>query len=344
MKTKESYQIEIKKFMLDLGIQIVGFCSAKPFAYLRESYQIREKLGLACEFEERSCIDDLIEPRKNYKEGKSFIVILEPYEKYSYEEGKSLKGHMASGTATTDYHQKIRNKLEKLKKYIKVMYNIDGEIIVDTSPLSDRAIAVRAGLGVIRRNNMFYNSIKGSYVHIGSLLIDKDISSVDYEMISNPCGTCRICVDACPGNAILMDGTINSKKCVSYLSQKKELTEKESVTIDNMIYGCDICQRVCPENKEITYKSEEYIVNPSIDLQYILNISNKEFEETFKRTASGWRGKRTLQRNAIACLGNSNDKEAISIISSCLEDKRPIIKKEAESSMSRLLKILNNED
>jgi len=336
---KEAQQKDIKNFMKSLGTDVVGFCSAKPFDVLKEVYLKKEAMNLSCEFEKRENVADLVDPKRTYLEGKSFIVMLETYQRYTYASNEKFKGKMASGTATVDYHTLIHEKLNKLKAYLQKNYGIEGKIIVDTSALSDRAIAVRAGLGDIRRNSMFYHSKLGSQVYIGALMINQDISTGDYEGRVNPCGSCKICVTACPGQAILSDASIlDSQKCVAYLTQKKELTREEGAAIGDMIYGCDVCQRVCPENKDISYPSEEYKVEDLTDLKELLEMSNKDFAHTFKQTAAGWRGKRTLQRNALACLGNSQNPEAIKLIQPYLEDVRPIIRKEALYAMERLKK------
>lgn len=338
MKTKEIID-SIKDFAIKNDIHAIGFCDAKPFVGLETQHLERQKTGVACSLEYRLSIEALINPKLTFAMAESFIVILEPYHKYETAL-KELHGRMASGTASRDYHTIIKDKLNTLKLFLEDKHNITGSIICDISPLSDRAIAVRAGLGIIRRNNMFYHEKLGSYVNIGSLVIDKKlIKSVNVNISMNPCKDCHICENRCPSQAILGDGTINSNLCISFLTQKKEITEKESMVIGKMIYGCDVCQQVCPINKMINNEQSTLIINEQINIKELLEIDNKTFNQTFKETAAGWRGKRTLQRNAIAALGNTGNEKSLEVLEPYLEDQRPIIRAEVERSIRKLKKL-----
>ncbi|PKM66295.1 MAG: tRNA epoxyqueuosine(34) reductase QueG [Firmicutes bacterium HGW-Firmicutes-2] len=329
----------ILKFCDSIGIQAVGFASATPFNDLKEDYHDRQAHHLDCPFEVRDSVLDLTDPKRIMAEGKSFICILEPHQPYAQINSSSGIGRMASGTASLDYHKILDEHLEKLQMFLRENYNIHGIKICDTSPLSDRAIAVRAGLGVLRRNNMFYHKTMGSYVHIASLLIDYDLEATDYDKEAMPCGTCQICKVTCPTQAIIGDGTINSNKCISYLTQKKETSESESKMIGNMIYGCDVCQLRCPVNNKVQNPYLELLVDKDVDLMTLLNMDNATFKNTYGKTSSGWRGKRTLQRNAIAAIGNSCDEQMIDILSNYGHDDRSIIKAEVQRAIRRLKNI-----
>ena len=334
---------DIIKFCDSIGVQAVGFTSTMPFNELKEGYQYRQQQHLHCTFEARDSVLDLMDPKRIMTDAKSFISILEPHQPYSQPysqiKPKSGIGRMASGTASLDYHKILDGHLEKLQIFLQEKYDIHGVKLCDTTPLSDRAIAVRAGLGVLRRNNMFYHKTMGSYVNIASLLIDFDLEATDYDKEAIPCGTCQICKVTCPTKAIIGDGTINSNRCISYLTQKNETSEEESKMIGNMIYGCDICQLRCPVNNKVKNPFVEFIVDQEVDLVTLLNIDNATFKNTYGRTASGWRGKRTLQRNAIAAMGNSGDRGMIEILNKYEDDNRTIIKREVQRAITRLKNI-----
>lgn len=315
---------DIKNLLLAEGIQVFGYCSALPFEGLKADYIQRQRNGQACPLEKRASIEDLVDPTRLLANAKSFLVVLEPHSPYDYE-ATPLSGHMATGTASEDYHHILHGKLDKVRTMLETHYQIKSQIIVDTSPLSDRAIAQRAGLGIIRRNNMFYHKSYGSYHHIGSLLIDKALHDKDTLPAKDPCGQCYKCVAHCPGNAIKGDGTINSNACVSYLTQKKTLTKTEAETIGQMIYGCDVCQRVCPANRGVKNQPTDLLVATSIPCEELLNMDQATFKQTYKKTASGWRGKRTLQRNAIAVLKNYGDRESMAIIKA-FRTESPLLK------------------
>lgn len=326
----------IIKYCDSIGIQAVGFAGAMSFNNLEIDYHYRQMHHLDCSFEIRDSFLDLIEPKRILADAKSFICILEPHQPYSEIKHSSGIGHMASGTASLDYHKILGDHLEKLLLFLQENYNINGIKLCDTSPLSDRAIAIRAGLGTLRRNNMFYHKTMGSYVHIASLLIDYDLEATDHDKEAMPCGTCQICKVTCPTCAIIGDGSINSRKCISYLTQKKETSEEESEMIGSMIYGCDLCQLICPANNKVQNPFVELLVDKDIDLVSLLDMDNATFKNTYGRTSSGWRGKRTLQRNAIAAIGNSGDVRMMDILANYEDDNRSIIKNEVQRAIRRL--------
>lgn len=324
----------IKTILEKHQIDAFGYCSADDFDEAGIDYDKKIASGLACELERRSSVEALVEPGRILTNAQSFLCLLLPYSPYVYEK-KIRHGRLASGTASEDYHTILNRILNDVKDYL-MTEGIDSEIIVDTTPLSDRAIAQRAGLGLIRRNNMIYHKKYGSYVHIGSLLMNEDLHEHDTIRITDPCGHCRRCVGHCPGGAIVGDGTINSNKCVSYLTQKKELSNEEALVMGDMIYGCNVCQEVCPVNKGILKEAQELLVDQEVNLTQLLDISNSAFRVTYGLTASGWRGKRTLQRNAINVLGNTGTNRDKLILEKCLKDPRPIIQEAAQDAMKRI--------
>lgn len=292
----------IAQLLQDSGLDSFGYCSAKPFNHLEDIYLERIDKGYSCEFEKRASLQALITPSQLLQNAQSFLVVLLPYSPYT-EPVPDGHGAMSSGTASEDYHLVLNKILSPVKDLLKA-YDIDSEIIVDTTPLSDRSIASRAGLGITRRNSMFYHKTYGSYVYIGSLLMTADLSEGDHQAMQDPCGQCHRCQSLCPSQAILGDGTIDSHRCISYLTQKKTLSTADYKLMGNHIYGCDICQQVCPANKGVKPIDIKTLVPKRPSLQSILLMTKSDFLTTYKRTDAGWRGKRTLQRNAIVAMGN----------------------------------------
>lgn len=329
---KTAIKNDIKALLQAEGVEVFGYCSALPFEQLRLPYLTRQLKDESCPLEQRDPIEDLIDPVRQLAHAQSFLVILESHSPYVYED-TSLSGRMATGTASEDYHHILHEKLQKIGKFLSDKYAVNSQVIVDTSPLSDRAIAIRAGLGIIRRNNMFYHKKYGSYVHIGSLLMDIDLHDKDYLIANDPCGPCRKCVVHCPGQAIIGDGTINSNACVSYLTQKKTLSQKEASTIGRMIYGCDVCQQICPANRGVKNEQPDLLLTTTIECKDILYMNQQTFKETFKKSASGWRGKRTLQRNAIAVLKNIGTEDSMALIQT-FKTESPLLKEAVDAALA----------
>jgi len=176
------------------------------------------------------------------------------------------------------------------------------ETYVDNSPLVDRGSAYRAGLGFFGKNNCLINKTFGSYFFIGQILLDTVIEFGRKAAMSNGCGDCRRCLDACPNNALGEGFSLDPSRCVAFLTQKKELNPDEENRVKNYLYGCDLCQQVCPYNQELEKtKEERFLVDPKTaypEIEVILKLSNKEFKNQFGTTAAGWRGKKIMVRNA----------------------------------------------
>lgn len=284
---------------------IAGVGTAEPF------YELKEQLiGKTIPFVDYS-IDERTEPKLTMPNVKSLVAIGLSYNVvYSKINDGRIRGNISSGAVGRDYHLVVTEKLERLKKEV-LPYN-EVKIFTDTGPLSDRAVAERCCLGKRGKNGSIINSKIGGMFFIGYMLTD-----IDYEFWQAEnqdyidCSDCEKCISSCPNSAIKA-GICDYNKCISYLTQKKGvLTDCEYEQIGMQIYGCDICQRVCPYNSSFTHSESEY-ANP--DLEKLLNMTNKEFKEVYGSTAAGWRGKRTLQRNALAVLGNMKCKSALPLI------------------------------
>ena len=167
---------------------------------------------------------------------------------------------------------------------------------------------------------------------IGYMLTDVEYEKWDAPIANKDedvCTGCGKCIGSCPGNAF-DNGTFRYEKCISYITQKKGvLSYEESKALGIQIYGCDVCQRVCPKNTGYKRAYSEYAY-PNIE--ELLNMSDKEFKRIYKPTAAGWRGRRTLQRNALIALGNMKaDRE--DIIKRFAEDSREDIRAAAEYAL-----------
>lgn len=175
-----------------------------------------------------------------------------------------------------DYHDIIKKKLRLLMEFIhEKIGNVEGRVFVDSAPVLDRAWAKKSGLGWIGKNTNLINKNHGSFFFIAELIIDLQLEP-DASTTSH-CGTCTACIDACPTQAIEQEYIVNSSKCISYLTieLKSEIPQSFKGKMDDWIFGCDICQDVCPWNKFATPHNEPLLIpNTSI-----LNFSSKEWHE-----------------------------------------------------------------
>ena len=226
---------------------------------------------------------------------KSAIVCLFPY--YIEHSGPS---NLSRYTWGTDYHLVINEYLDKLiEKLQKMNTSAQFSIHCDTSPLADRYMAYLAGLGFYGKNNCFISPKWGSYVMIGTIL-----TTLEFEPntpLEQSCMGCNRCITSCLGQCLGHD-EFKYDTCKSYLTQKKgDLTNEEETIIGKtpLVFGCDVCQEVCPHNQSIpaTPIPEFQHVEPYIDINEIETLTNKEFKAKYGHRAFSWRGKKILIRN-----------------------------------------------
>ena len=228
-----------------------------------------------------------IDPAKLVPNARSVITLLKNYYPSVHQEPESPKiSRYAFGK---DYHEVIRTKLKFLLQEIKEnIGEVQGRGFVDSAPVLERSWAEKSGLGWVGKNGNLINKQQGSYFFIATLITDIDLV-YDDPFAKDYCGTCRKCIDACPTDAILDNKIVDGSKCISYFTiELKEMIIPENMKgkFENWIFGCDICQEVCPWNR-FSKPHHEVEFTP---LHEILNLSTSEWEEmteeTFKKLFS----------------------------------------------------------
>lgn len=321
----------IKNLALELGLDLIGFTDITPLNRIKNKLKDRVDKKLNTEFE-ASDLQKRIDPKKIMGEANSIIVVGFPYfyANFNGNDSKdSLFGKLSRSSWGMDYHLVIKKYLQKLVDELSQYEKFDYSIITDTSPLVDREIAYKAGIGYYGKNTSIINQTYGSFIFIGYILTDLYLDKYN-SPIESQCGDCDICMRSCPGKAIEEPYKLNPKKCISYLTQtKKYLDEEESKKMGINIYGCDICQMVCPKNintKESTFDEfKPYKTNGVVDIKEILIMSNEEFKNKYGDMAGSWRGKNVLVRNAIIALENIGyiDDEIVEYL---MENKSELLK------------------
>jgi len=215
---------------------------------------------------------------KYFPEVKSIISL--GYNYYTGENDlKSNDYKISNYSWGEDYHLVIKKKLYEIIKYIESELNLKFKfrVCVDTSPLLEKRLAQRAGLGWIGKHTNLINEQIGSWFFLSEILLDFNLSYND-PFPKDLCGTCTRCIDDCPTNAIVDDYKLDSNKCISYLTieHRDDLPDEFKGKLEDWIYGCDICQQVCPWNIKFSQKTndENFIIRESID-----NMSNDDWEE-----------------------------------------------------------------
>jgi epoxyqueuosine reductase len=231
--------------------------------------------------------------------------------------GKEPGGPVARYARGDDYHDVMIQRLRRLHRWIEgqVGRDVRGKAYVDTGPILERDLARRAGLGWFGKNTMLINPKIGSFFFLGALFLDLQLDE-DEPFPTEHCGTCRRCIDACPTGAIVEERVVDATKCVSYLTieLKGEIPEALRAGVGERVYGCDVCQDVCPWNQKFALPLREpaYGARPAIAgksaatlARDLLTMSDEDFRAAFKGSPMKRAKLRGLQRNAAVVQGNA---------------------------------------
>lgn len=327
-----------------LGIDKIGFASADPFLALKDILRRRREQGKESGFEEPD-IDKRVHPEIWFEEPRSIISIAVAYPSKLPDPPRSepgaRRGILSRSAWGEDYHRVLRRRLQSLEALIRERVpDARMESMVDTGVLVDRAVAERAGVGWIGKNCSIITPEYGSWVYLGEMVTN--IPFEPDEPITEQCGDCTLCLDACPTGALEGPGDLNARKCISFLTQTKDIVPDEyKRKIGNRLYGCDTCQVVCPKNRGKNWtRHPELEPDPELAkplLVPLLKMSNRQFKETFGASAAAWRGKKPLQRNAVIALGHFREAGAVPELRDILHsDPRRELREAAAWALGRI--------
>ena len=214
----------------------------------------------------------------------------------------SLRGRIAGIGACKDYHRTVKALLEELAVRLRRVKSFEYKIFTDSGYLNERALAVQAGLGFVGKNRSVISEQFGSFFNIGYMLTEL-VLAPSVGQIPSACGNCRLCIDACPGKAL--ENGFYVGKCCSYLTQRKDApSAAETAIMGNRLFGCDICQDVCPFNRGRGVRcctvEDAYPL-----LEDCMNITDAEFLRRYADSSLNWRGAEIFRRNAAIAKKNS---------------------------------------
>ncbi|HEY8349642.1 MAG TPA: tRNA epoxyqueuosine(34) reductase QueG [Clostridia bacterium] len=307
-----SFRIDMKKKLAEycrsLDIGYVGIAPAEPYHDFGKTWRRQVEKGYISGFEERDTAKRVY-PELTLEDARSVIVCLFPYytktddhPETGDDPGTDGRANIAKYARSIDYHIIIMEKLERIAMFLED--NIDGfrwKAFADSGPFSDRYLAWKAGLGFRGINGHIITDKYGSYVFIGYILNNFPFEADDPQ--DRTCLQCLECVRKCPGQCIMGDFTINPKRCKSYITQKKGGLSPEDIQIlkkHDLIWGCDVCQDVCPHNRNVhstPMKEFREDLLYSVDIDGLKRISNREFRKKYGNRSFSWRGKEILIRN-----------------------------------------------
>lgn len=292
MNIRERTQ-KVREYALRLGFNACGF--AKAGRLEKEERRLREWLNqdrngtmgwMENHFEKR------VDPTKLVPGSKSVVSVIGSYFHPDHERQMEQDGipKIAKYAQGRDYHKVYKKKLKKLFAQTKeLLGGLEGRVFVDSAPVLDKAWAVKSGLGWMGKNSNILNKNMGSFFFIGEMIVDAEFS---YDTpVTDHCGSCTRCIDACPTNAIYEPYRVDATKCISYLTieLKDEIPEEHRDDLEGWMFGCDICQNVCPWNRDATYgEMEDLFPRKKIldhDINYWEELDIPQYDALFEGSA-----------------------------------------------------------
>jgi epoxyqueuosine reductase len=253
------------------------------------------------------------------------------------------RGRIARYAVGDDYHEVMWQRLNALLDWIRgqVGQDVRGRAYVDTGPLLERDLARRAGLGWFGKNTMLLHPRLGSYFFLGALLLDQPLTP-DGPFSGEHCGTCTRCLEACPTGAFVAPHVLDARRCISYLTieLKGPIPRELRPLVGDWVFGCDICQEVCPWNRKAPLANEAaFQARPGLsvpELIPLLRMTQEEFSSRFKGSPIKRAKRRGFLRNVAVALGNSGDRRAVPALAAALHDPESLVRGHAAWALGRL--------
>ena len=330
----------------DLGFELVGITPAAQSETIARYRQWIEngyagKMG----YLERH-LPLKVDVRQLLAEAKSVISLAMNY--YTLDPPKALADDPAHGQISRyawgdDYHDVIRQRLSELVDFIKktAETELKTRVCVDTAPIIEREYAQKAGIGWIGKNTNLIHWRSGSWYFLAEVLINIDLES-DTEPLRGSCGTCTRCIEACPTDAIIEPNLLDSRLCISYLTieLKESIPKALRPKIGNLIFGCDICQEVCPWNSKAVPTDEPAFHprdgNLTPKLLSLIGMTQQEFSRRFKGSPIKRTKRRGFLRNVLVAIGNWGEPRAVPALKDALADDEPLVRSHAAWALGKI--------
>lgn len=282
------------------------------------------------------------DPRLVFEGARSAIVVAMDYG------GREPSGPVARYARGMDYHDIMVERLNDLLTALRGLSEVPvaGKAYVDTGPILERDLARRAGLGWFGKNTNLINPDLGSFFFLGALLVDLDLEP-DAPFDADRCGSCTRCLEACPTQALVEPRVLDATRCISYLTieLKTAIPDELHAPIGELLYGCDICQEVCPWNIRFAQELREPAFAPREFLsgkdsrtlaREILPMTQEEFSAAFRKSPIKRTKLRGIKRNAAVALGNVGTTADIDVLTRALEDPEPLVRDHAAWALAEL--------
>ncbi len=300
----------------ELGFAEIAICDAEPLTNAEPLLLtwLANQFHGTMEWMARTKIERT-NPKSYFPEAKSIIVVAYNY----YRENEPVlrpesEGNISIYARGRDYHKVLRKKLKALLQFTQTLLpDARGRVCVDSFPIMEKALAVKSGIGWIGKHTNLIIKKKGSYYFLGEILLSEKLPE-DQPLTSEYCGTCNRCQIACPTNALEEAFVLDARRCISYLTIEHDgnIDPEFHTGMENWVFGCDICQAVCPWNRFSSHSDERdfdsRLPDEQFDLTYLQTLSEAEFLAMFEGTPVRRTGYKNFMRNVKIAIQNSTSK------------------------------------
>jgi epoxyqueuosine reductase len=317
----------------ELGLDVVGAAAVGPYEETERHIRERKARGLFAEMRftmarpEVSC-----HPERLLEEARSVISAALCYYRQSPERPDG-SGRLPRYTWSNAYAE-LREKLDALGRRLGGSYRV----LVDENDHVDREAAVRAGIGFYGKNTMLITRRHGSWVVLGTLVTDQVVETT--APLSTDCGECRLCIDACPTNALEEAGVLDAERCLSYWTQSpRPIPEEHRSALGDSVYGCDICQDVCPWNRGVEKRrgtTTQVDAEPLVSLVDWLAAADEDLRVRYDRLYFPRNDVRYLRRNALVAAGNVGGEEERALVEEYARGDDSLLSEHAEWALARM--------
>ena len=331
---------KIKAKSKQLGFILAGVTSSEPPAHYSvfESWLNADMHGTMNYLAEERSRTRRADPKQILPECKSILVLAMPYSPIHHKPSSSFR--ISSYALGDDYHDIIPPRLKLIVEFIEEQlgHSVPNRYYADTGPMLERDLAQRAGLGWIGKNTLLINPKAGSTFFLAEILLGIELEP-DQPVITDHCGTCTRCITACPTQCILPNRTLDARRCISYLTieLKDDIPENLRPLMKDWIFGCDVCQQVCPWNRFSAQADSAF--EPKIPLPVLtsdLTLTSVEFNQRFKKSPIKRAKRRGYLRNLAVAVGNTGSEKDIPILEQATQDEESMIREHAKWAVQKI--------
>jgi epoxyqueuosine reductase len=263
--------------------------------------------------------------------------------RYAWSGKRDSREQAEVGLAPSDYHDELLGRLRLIESALRERFGCETRCYVDTGPLVERTLAAEAGVGWVGKNTCILNQQLGSWLLLAVIITSIPVGeSTPFEVAADRCGSCTRCIDACPTGALVVPREMDATRCISYLTIEKKTSIPEELRepMGRQVFGCDICQDVCPWNRRAPVTLREgmlprhELVNPALD--WLASLDEADFRRSFKGSPLERTRRKRLHRNVAIAMGNSGEERYLPQLERWSTSEDPVLAEAAQWALSRI--------